>query len=355
MAIEIEEILRDKMPPAAQVVAEAAENAAIVVTDDPRIGQAKALLGEIRDALASKSRNGAEKGEKALAMLKALGTTGGSEALSQLVNSGLGQEGELKQLWQTEESDIGTATPGLLAEESIFSRQEVQMSILDRAPPGSRRFFEEEFKGDTVKVADIRVETINGKRVVTVGETETLKTDKAKESFTRTTFHGLDEKDRKEICAKHGIKDTMTPKDVEEAREAFKDMKKLKVQKIMDGPGTKEEKDVQLDSLEQRFEKLEERLKQAERAEIASKVKPALGGIFGAAMGAALDQNNKQARDAFQKDAKAAMEKVVEEPGGKGQKQQIGKGHEQGHDVGNNSAPLPTGNAQGGGMVMGGR
>ena len=258
-----------------------AENALELADAARALSDVRRQIEAVRSLIASNSGGAAQK---ALADLKGMPIPSGEAGIvvSNLINEGLSQLQGRADLAAMEEQI--NSPDDVHDHDAPFSESGSENEGMWRRP-GVRNYADRNLTAPTQQGVSVTVQKdANGSKVVTTGPEETIPTKDVRAALANVNLHSMDEKERCEICGKHGHghdHDELTKEEAEKLRKSLEKLEKFKAAKILKGPGTKEEKDAKLIALHEKFEDSREKIGKAEKAAAKAKLAPA--GMAGAA------------------------------------------------------------------------
>lgn len=185
--------------------------------------------------------------------------TSSSAAMASAVQVGLGDQAEIN----TAQAQIDAENAAAVAVVSERMFKEAERHVLHHLSKDLREAIVENFSASSYKAVDIVRTTENGKEVLTTVPAATISGEQAREAVTEVaevTVTGQE-------GAKQGRGDDVTPEEGKRKREHAKLLTRKRAAEIMDGPGTKEEKQERLQELEKSRETFERDLTELEKAQ----------------------------------------------------------------------------------------
>jgi hypothetical protein len=231
---------------------------------------------DARDRLRAAVRagvSGVAEARAALSDLQGIAIPTGSVmagAVSDAVAQGMALAGSIPAM----ESEDGVVadnddTPQVSTGRSRFANRKVQELILKNAPE-LQSFINEKLNESSYEAMKV---TTDSKGVVQLQKAPDLTGDQVREALTHAHFHSLDEKERGALAGQINqtggpkVDSALDKKEAKALKSSLETLEQFRANKIMQGPGTEEEKAAKLQLMHERFERARANVNEAQKAE----------------------------------------------------------------------------------------
>jgi hypothetical protein len=160
-------------------------------------------------------------------------------------------------------------TPQVSTGRSRFANRKVQELILKNAPE-LQSFINEKLNESSYEAMKV---TTDSKGVVQLQKAPDLTGDQVREALTHAHFHSLDEKERGALAGQINqtggpkVDSALDKKEAKALKSSLETLEQFRANKIMQGPGTEEEKAAKLQLMHERFERARANVNEAQKAE----------------------------------------------------------------------------------------